>query len=61
LSRRQAGIGLAASVAVIAVITFVLIMRDSGPVFIGNITHIENQYLQLSGAPPTVEVRQAIV
>jgi tetratricopeptide (TPR) repeat protein len=61
LSRRQAGIGLAASVAVIAVITFVLIMRDSGPVFIGNITYIENQYLQLSGAPPTVEVRQAIV
>jgi len=60
-SRRQAGIALAASVAVVGVITFVLIMRDSGPVFIGNITYIENQYLQLSGAPPTVEVRQAIV
>jgi tetratricopeptide (TPR) repeat protein len=61
LSRRQAGIGFAASIVAIAAIAFALLTRDSGPVFIGNITYIENQYLQFSGAPPTAEVRQVIV
>jgi len=61
LSRRQAGLGFAGAVAVIGAIAFALITRDSGPVFIGNITYIENQYLQFSGAPPTAEVRRVIV
>jgi tetratricopeptide (TPR) repeat protein len=61
LSRRQAGLGFAGAVAVIGAIAFALITRDGGPVFIGNITYIENQYLQFSGAPPTAEVRRVIV
>jgi len=61
LTRRQAGIGLAGAVAVTAAIAFALITRNSGPVFIGNITYIENQYLQFSGALPTDEVRRVIV
>ena len=61
LSRRQAGIGFAASIVAIAAIAFALLTRDSGPVFIGNITYIENQYLQFAGAPPTAEVRRVIV
>src|SRR5262249_49908785 len=36
-------------------------MRDGSPVFIGNITYIENQYQQFTGAPPTIEMRQLIV
>jgi tetratricopeptide (TPR) repeat protein len=48
--------------AVIAVVVFALFFaRDSGPVFIGNINVIENQFLQFHGAPPTVEVRQQLV
>jgi tetratricopeptide (TPR) repeat protein len=61
LSRRRAGIGVAGSLAAIAVVAFVLFTRDTGPVFIGNITVIENQYLQFYGAPPTVEVKQQLV
>src|SRR5262249_4202846 len=61
LTRRQAGIGLAGAVAVTAAIAFALITRNSGPVFIGNITYIENQYLQFSGALPADEVRRVIV
>jgi len=61
VSRRRAGIGVASSIAAIAVVAFVLFTRDSGPVFIGNITVIENQYLQFYGAPPTVEVKQQLV
>jgi len=60
LSRRQAGIGVAGSMAVMAVAVFALFTRESGPVFIGNITVIESQYLQFFGAPPTVEVKQQI-
>jgi len=60
LSRRQAGIGGAGSMLVIAVVVFALFTRDGGPVFIGNTTVIESQYLQYFGAPPTVEVRQQI-
>ena len=61
LSRRRAGIGAAGSIAAIAIVSFVLFARDSGPVFIGNITVIENQYLQFYGVPPTVEVKQQLV
>jgi len=46
--------------ALIAVVVFALFTRDGGPVFIGNITVIESQYLQFLGAPPTVEVKQQI-
>jgi len=60
LSRRQAGIGGAGSMAVIAVVVFALFMRDSGPLFIGSLTVIENQYLQFYGVPPTVDVKQLI-
>jgi hypothetical protein len=60
LSRRQAGIGGAGSIAVIAVVVFALFTRDSGPVFIGNITVIESQYVQFYGAPPPVDVKQLI-
>jgi hypothetical protein len=60
LSRRQAGISGAGSMALIAVVVFALFTRDGGPVFIGNITVIESQYLQFLGAPPTVEVKQQI-
>lgn len=58
---RRAGIGVAGSMAAIAIVAFVLFSRDSGPVFIGNITVIESQYLQFYGAPPTLEVKQQIV
>jgi len=61
LSRRQAGIGLAGVIALVAAVSFTLLTRDSGPIFIGNITYIENQYQQFAGAPPSVEVRQHIV
>jgi len=60
LSRRQAGIGVAGSMAVIAVAVFVLFSRDSRPVFIGNVTIVENQYLQFYGAPPPADVKQLI-
>src|SRR5215475_11465533 len=60
LSRRQTGIGVAGSMAVMAVVVFALFARDSRPVFIGNITVVENQYLQFFGAPPTVDVKQLI-
>jgi tetratricopeptide (TPR) repeat protein len=60
LSRGQAGIGVAGSMAVMAAVVFALYTRDSGPVFIGNITVIESQYLQFYGAPPTVDVKQLI-
>src|SRR5262245_34926717 len=60
LSRRQAGIGVAGSMAVIAVVVFALFTRDSRPVLIGNITIVENQYLQFFGAPPPVDVKQLI-
>jgi TIR domain-containing protein len=60
LSRRQAGISVAGSMAVIAVVVFALFMRDSGPLFIGSLTVIENQYLQFYGVPPTVDVKQLI-
>ena len=60
LSRRQAGIGGAGSMVVIAVVVFALFMRDSGPLFIGSLTVIENQYLQFYGVPPTVDVKQLI-
>jgi hypothetical protein len=60
LSRRQAGIGGAGSMAVIAVVVFALFTRDSRPVFIGNITVIESQYVQFYGAPPPVDVKQLI-
>jgi tetratricopeptide (TPR) repeat protein len=61
LAGHQAGIGVAGSMAAIAIVAFVLFTRDSGPVFIGNITVIENQYLQFYGTPPTVEVKQQIM
>jgi tetratricopeptide (TPR) repeat protein len=60
LSRRQAGIGGAGSMAVIAVVVFALFTRDSRPVFIGNITVIESQYVQFYGAPPPADVKQLI-
>jgi hypothetical protein len=60
LSRRQAGIGGAGSIAVIAIVVFALFTRDSRPVFIGNITVIESQYVQFYGAPPPVDVKQLI-
>ena len=61
VSRRQAGIGIAGSMAVIAVVVFALFARDSGPVFIGSLVVIENQYLQFYGALPTVDVKQQLV
>jgi len=61
LSRRQAGVGLASTMVLIGAGALALLTRDSGPVFIGNITYIENQYQQFGGAPPAVEVRQHIV
>jgi TIR domain-containing protein len=60
VSRRQAGIGVAGSMAVIAVVVFALFARDSGPVFIGSLVVIENQYLQFYGALPTVDVKQQL-
>jgi hypothetical protein len=60
VSRRQAGIGVAGSMAVIAVVVFALFARDSGPVFIGSLVVIENQYLQLYGALPTADVKQQL-
>jgi hypothetical protein len=60
LSGLQAGIGVAGSMAVIAIAVFVLFTRDSRPVFIGNITVVENQYLQFYGAPPPVDVKQLV-
>ena len=60
LSRWQAGIGLAGSVALIGIAAFALLTRDSGPVFIGNITYIENQYRQMAGAPLAAELKQHI-
>src|SRR5262249_55228026 len=60
LSSRQAGIGVAGSMAVMAVVVFALFTRDSLPVLIGNITIVENQYPQFFGAPPPVDVKQLI-
>jgi hypothetical protein len=60
VSRRQAGIGIAGSMAVIAAVVFALFARDSGPVLIGSLVVIENQYLQFHGALPTVEVKQQL-
>jgi tetratricopeptide (TPR) repeat protein len=60
LSRRQAGLGLAGSLGLIGIAAFALLTRDSGPVFIGNITYIENQYQQLNSAPLAAELRQHI-